>query len=263
MKNVAEIQNIAESGDIPSAHNALDALLAMGPGNIDALKLRARLFEVAGRFQQESKIWDQVAKIDREDDDLAQYILRRQGEDRENFYFTDSLPGGGKRFIAFPRRMVRAASIGLIGCLVFLAIARLSQSFPILNHPVIMLSSFGLFVIAPWIAILASYANSIRHVNVTKEAIEIATRFKTHRVLWTSVEHVYLAQDDREDTYQLSLLVIGREKETPLFELDFNENTTPIRARSYLVREIMNTWGEPHYVSRKAIDTAGRRMIKA
>ena len=63
MKNVAEIINIAESGDLTGAHQALDGLLGMGPNNVEALKLRARLFEVAGRFQQEAKIWEQVAKV--------------------------------------------------------------------------------------------------------------------------------------------------------------------------------------------------------
>jgi len=263
MKNVAEIQNIAEAGDLASAHEALDALLEMGPRNVEALKLRARLYEVAGRFQQEAKIWDQIAKIDAEDFDLSAYISRRQYEDRENFYFTDSLPGGAKRFIAFPRRMVRAAGIGLFGCLIFLFLARLSSVWPILNHPAIMLSAFGLCVISPWIAILASYINSLRHITVGKDGIEIATRFKTHKLQWSEVESVVLAQDDRHDTYQLSLIILGKSNKQFNFELDFNENTTPIRARSYFVREIMRVWGEPVYASRRTIDTGSKSTIKA
>jgi hypothetical protein len=263
MKNVAEIIDIAEAGDLTGAHQALDGLLAMGPNNIEALKLRARLFEVAGRFQQEAKIWEQVARIDREDADLGDYITRRQSEDRENFYFTDALPGGGKRFIAFPRRMVRAASIGLVGCLVFLAMARLASIYPILNHPVIMLGSFSALVIAPWVAILMSYSRSLRYINVTKDGLEIATRFRVHRLPWSAIEHVYLAQDDRHDTYRLSLLILPRDAGQHLFEMDFNENNTPIRARSYLVREIINSWGEPHYTERKTVKTEGRRTIRA
>jgi tetratricopeptide (TPR) repeat protein len=263
MKNVAEIQNIAESGDLQGAHQALDGLLSMGPRNLEALKLRGRLYEVAGQFQQEAKIWEQVAKIDRDDHDLMEYITRRQGEDRENFYFTDTLPGGGKRFIAFPRRMVRAATIGLFGCIVFLGMARMSQEFPVFNNPFVMLSSFALLVISPWIAIMVSYVRSLRYVSVTKEGIEIATRFKVHKFNWTAIEHVYLAQDDRHDTYQLSVVVVGRDATHPCFELDFNENTTPIRARSYFVKEIMSSWGEPRYVSRKSINTDGRPTIKA
>jgi tetratricopeptide (TPR) repeat protein len=263
MRNVAEIQNLAENGDLSGAHQALDGLLEMGPRNVEALKLRARLFEVAGKFQQEAKIWEQVAKIDREDSDLEQYIVRRQSEDRENFYFTDALPGGGKRFIAFPRKMVRAASIGLVGCIVFLGMARLSQVYPILNHPVIMLSAFAALVISPWLAILISYAKSLRFVSVSRQGIEIATRFKVHKFEWSDVDQIYLAQDDRHDTYQLSILIMGRNADQPCFEMDFNENTTPIRARSYFVRELIASWGEPNYVARKTVNTDGRRTIKA
>ena len=263
MKNVAEIQNIAESGDLSEAHNALDALLAMGPRNVEALKLRARLYEVAGRFQLEAKVWDQIARIDREDDDLTQYIMRRQSEDRENFYFTDSLPGGGKRFIAFPRKVLRSVGIGLVGCILFMVLARLSATYPILNHPVIMLSSFAFFVLAPWLGILASYTRSLRHLSVTKTGLEIVTPFKTYRLAWSDVEQVYLAQDDRHETFQLSLVIMSKEQNNPTFELDFNEDTTPIRARSYFVKEIMNAWGEPQYASRKAINTDGRKVLKA
>jgi hypothetical protein len=261
MKNVAEIINIAESGDLAGAHQALDQLLAMGPGNIEALKLRARLFEVAGRFLQESKIWEQVARIDRDDTDLAAYIARRQGEDREHFYFTDTIPNGGKRFIAFPRRMIKAATIGLVGCVTFLIMARLATIYPVLNHPFIMLSAFTGLVISPWIAILVSYSKSLRYINVSKDGLEIATRFRLHKMPWNTVEQVYLAQDDRHDTYKLSLVVTRRGQDDAAFELDFNENSTSIRARSYFVREIMNAWGEPNYVARKNVVTTGRKLI--
>lgn len=262
MKNVAEIQSIAESGDLSEAHSALDALLAMGPRNVEALKLRARLYEVAGRFQLEAKVWEQVSKIDREDDDLTQYILRRQNEDRENFYFTDSLPGGGKRFIAFPRKVVRSVGIGLVGCLLFMGMARLSTVYPSLNHPLIITGSFALFVVTPWLGILRSFIRSLRHMSVTKTGLELVIPFRTYRMSWSDVEQVYLAQDDRHDTFQLSLLVVSKDPSIPTIELDFNENTTPIRARSYFVREIMNSWGEPQYTARKSINTDGRKMLK-
>lgn len=262
MKNVAEIQSIAEAGDLSEAHSALDALLTMGPRNVEALKLRARLYEVAGRFQLEAKVWEQISKIDREDDDLTQYIMRRQNEDRENFYFTDSLPGGGKRFIAFPRKVVRSVGVGLLGCIAFMILARLSTSYPALNHPLIITASFAGFVVAPWIAILSSFVRSVRHMSITKAGLEIVIPFRTYKLAWTDVEKVYLAQDDRHDTFQLSLLVVSKDPKTPTIEMDFNENTTPIRARSYFVREIMNSWGEPEYTARKSVNTDGRKMLK-
>jgi hypothetical protein len=159
--------------------------------------------------------------------------------------------------------MVRAAATGLIGCVIFLVMARLAGVWPVLNQPVIMLASFAILVISPWFAILASYARSLRYVTISKEGLEIATRFKVHKMPWASVDRVILAQDDRHDTYRLSLVVMAKDDGQFNFELDFNENTTPIRARSYFVREIMHSWGEPTYASRKSIDTSGRTTLKA
>lgn len=262
MKNVAEIQSIAESGDLHSAHQALDGLLEMGPRNIEALKLRARLFEVSGQFQQEAKIWDQIARIDRDDVDLSEYVSRRQHEDRENFYFTDALPGGGKRFIAYPRRMIRAGAAGIMGCALFLVMARLATVWPILNSPIIMLSSFALLVISPWFAIVHSYIRSLRYVTITKEGLEIGSRFKVHKLPWSSVDKVILAQDDRHETYRLSMVVLAKTDDLFNVEIDFNENTTSIRARSYFVREVIHTWGEPSYGSRKTVSTDTRTTLK-
>jgi tetratricopeptide (TPR) repeat protein len=262
MKNVAEIQNIAEAGDLSQAHSALDALLSMGPRNIEALKLRARLYEVAGRFQMESKIWDQISKIDQDDNDLLQYISRKQAEDRENFYFTDSLPGGGKRFIAFQRKFIRSVAVGLTGCIVFMILARLAHKFPALNDPSIITTSFTLFVVAPCIGFILSYIKGLRHVSVTKHGIELVTLFRSHRLAWNEVEQVYLAQDDRQDIFKLTLLVLTKDSDRPNLEMDFDEHTTPIRARSYFVREIISSWGEPLYIARKTVNTDGRKLLK-
>ena len=263
--NVARIQEMAETGDLQGAHDALDSLLSMGPHNLEALKLRARLHEVAGRFHLEAQLWEKVAQIARDDNDLLDYLVRRQTEDRENFYFTDTLPGGGKRFLAFPRRMVRSASVGLIGCLTFLTVARLGQVYTFLLHPVAMLGSFFVLVMAPWIGIIWSYAKSIRHVSVTSEGVTVATRFKTHFLPRGEIERVCMVHDDRKDTWRLSLVLVTKDKKLPCVEIDFNENSTSLRARSYFAKELHRYFGEPEYCGKPDVkpQLQGRKVIQA
>lgn len=263
--NVARIQQIAETGDLQGAHDALDSLLSMGPHNLEALKLRARLHEVAGRFHQEALLWEKVAQIARDDEDLLDYLVRRQTEDRENFYFTDTLPGGGKRFLAFPRRMVRSASVGLIGCLTFLTVARLGQAYPFLLHPAVMLGSFLLLVMAPWCGIIWSYTKSIRHVTVNNDGVSVAARFKTHLLPRSEVESLYMVHDDRKNTWKLSLVIVTKDIKMPCVEIDFNENSTSIRARSYFVKELHRFYGEPQYVSKETLKPLinGRKVVQA
>jgi hypothetical protein len=263
--NVQAIQLKAEAGDLKGAHDALDSLLEMGPNNLEALKLRARLHEVAGRFHEEAQIWEKVARIDREDEELFDYLLRRQNEDRENFYFTDSLPSGGKRFLAYPRRMIRSAVFGLIGCLGFLTLARLGIRFPILNHPVAMLGSFGLMVIAPWVAIMWSYGRSIRYITIGMEGLEVATRFKIHKIPRNQIHKVVLTLDDLKSQWQLNLVVTTVDQSIPNVSIDFNEKTTSIRARSYFLRELTRFCGEAEYSSMPEISSflKDRKLIKA
>lgn len=263
--NVARIQTKAESGDITGAHEALDALLEMGPRNLEGLKLRARLHGLAGRFGEEAQAWERIAEISRDDEDLLDYLVRRQVEDREHFYFTDALPGGGKRFLAFPRRMVAAATMGLVGCLVFLMLARLGQRFTIFTHPVVMLASFFGMVLAPWLAIMWTYARSIRHIVVAMDGVEIATRFKLHKLPRNEIDKVFMAYDDRKNTWKLSMIILSKELTLPSIEIDFNESSTPIRARLYFMKEISRYYGEPQYVAKADLASLlnERKLIRA
>jgi hypothetical protein len=266
--NVAAIKLKAESGDLPGAHAALDALLELGPSNLEALKLRARLHQVTGRFLQEAQMWEKVAQIAKTDDDLIDYLVRRQSEDRENFYFTDALPNGGKRFLAFPKKMLMAATLGLLGCLAFFTVARVSQVVPFLGHPVAMLASFFLLVVAPFVSIIWCYARSLKHIAMSLEGLEVATRIRTHRFPRAGVDKVFVVHDDRDDAWQLRIIITSKPQASKTLadyiEVDFDEGTTPIQARSYFIRELTRFFGEPSYVSRIEIQERlrGLRALK-
>ena len=210
-------------------------------------------------------MWEKVSQVARDDDDLFEFLLARQNEDRENFYFTDALPGGGKRFLAYPRRMIRSATYGLVGCLTFLTMARLGLRFSILNHPVVMLGSFGGMVLLPWLSIMWTYGRSIRHMAVAMDGIEMATRFKVHTIPRNMVDKVYVVHEDHKDTWKLTLVVTTKDQSQPCFEVDFNEKTTSIRARSYFVRELCKFYGEPEYLAKALVTPIlkDRKLIKA
>jgi hypothetical protein len=263
--NVAKIQTLAESGDLQGAHQALDNLLDIGPNNLAALKLRAQLLGITGRFFEESAVWEKISLIARDDDDLMDYLVRRQSEDREHYYFTDAIPGGGKRFLAFPRKMVTAATLGLVGCMTFLIIARLGLKFPIFNHPMVIISGFVGLVLAPWVGIMWSYAKSIRHVTVAMDGFEVATRFKRHHIPRSDVLNVFVAYEDKKNTWNLSVIVTPKDATKPAFEIDLNEKSTPIRARTHFLRELTRFFGEPKYAAKPEIQAQlkDRKIIKA
>jgi hypothetical protein len=260
MMHVKQIRDIVDEGRTEDAHSALDQLLALGPNNTEALKLRAQLLEFEGRFADEAKIWERIAGIDREDPDAITFLLRKQLEDREHFYFTDDLPGGGRRFMAYPRGLVNTSAMGLMGCVSFLLSTRLAGFYPILNEPAVMLGLFGLFVLLPWVGIVVSYFRSMKSVSVTTQGIAIATRLRHVELPWSDLEKVCLARSLKRDYHHLSLVLIPKDRTLSPIEIDLDQASTAIRARSYLVREIARSFSEPEYARREALGLDQRKV---
>ena len=235
MLNVKEIEKFVDDGDNDPAHQALDDLLELGPSNTAALKLRARLFEYEGRFADEVRIWDQIASIDNEDTDAVEFLLKKQLEDREHFYFTDDLPGGGRRFLAYPRTLVNTSAMGLLGCLAFLMSVRFAETYPVLKEPNVMLAIFGLFV-AFSIKVIVTFFKSLKSVSVNYKGIDITTRLNTVFLKWTEVERVCLARSEHKGYGILSLVLIPKDKQSAAYEINMNQG-----ASSSFPREILGS----------------------
>lgn len=260
MMHVKQIREIVDQGKADEAHAALDQLLALGPSNTEALKLRAQLHEFEGRFADEARVWDRVAQIDREDPDAQTFHLRKQVEDREHFYFTDDIPGGGRKFMAYPRHLVNTSALGLMGCIAFLLSTRLAVQYPVINDPVVMLGLFGFFVMLPWVSIVASYFTAIKAIAISPNGFSVSTRIRAHAFAWPDVEKVCLARSIRRDRYRLTLVVIPKDRSLSPVEIDLNQGSTAIRARSYLVKEITRVFAEPEYTTREALGLDGRKV---
>jgi len=258
--HVKQITEIIDAGATDEAHEALEQLLSLGPNNTAALKLQARLYEYAGRFREESRVWDRIASIDREDADAVAYLLRRQVEDREHFYFTDEVPGGGRRFAAYPRSLMQLSAIGLIGCISFLLMTRLAVAYSFLEAPEVMLPTFAALVVAPWIAIIAVFVKAIRYVTVSPTGITVGTRLRLHSFNWSDLSRVALVQTLRPRGPKLSLMLMPKNPSSKPVEIDLTLGATAIRARTYLLQDIARFHCEPEYLKREALNLASTKV---
>lgn len=240
MRHVIKIKEMLDNGERDEAKNALETLLALGPGNMEALKLKARIFANEGRFNDEEKVWIRILEIDREDEDAIHYILRRQIEDREHYYFTDHVAGGGRRFLAYPRALVKISLMGLIGCISFLTLTRLSAQYPLLAQPAVILGAFCAMVMSPWVAIIYTYLRSLRTVTVSRQGVELTTRLKSFRFQWNELKQVILAHSTNHDEPHLQLVLVPVDTSHRTITVDLNEDSTSIRARTHLVQELIN-----------------------
>jgi hypothetical protein len=254
MKHVSAIQKIIARGELREAHDALESLLSLGPNNLEALKLQAMLYHGEGRFLEEAQVWHRVLTVDREDPDAINFILKQQIEDREHYYFTDELPGGGRRYMAYPRNLVTTSMIGLFGCITFLTLSRMSERYPELGHADIMLANFGLLVILPWLGIIFTWFRAVKSVTINSIGIEIATRVRLIKHTWIDLAQVCLAHNLDPENPMLSLVLIPRNSADRPVVIDLNEATSSIRAKSHLIREVA---AYSKGMTRKVYDTLG------
>jgi len=253
MLHVKEIEKYVDDGECDAAHTALNDLLEFGPNNTAALKLRARLYEFEGRFAEEAKIWDKVARIDNEDSDAVDFLIRKQLEDREHFYFTDDIAGGGRRYLAYPRNLISGSAFGLLGCLAFLASIRMGATYPILNEPLGMLTIFGLFVVLPTIYVMFTFIRSLKSVTVSHKGLDVFTRMGGHSIKWTDIERFCLARSEKNGYGVLSMVLVPKDKTHHFVEINLTPSTSAVKARTYMVGEVARAFSEPEHVTRESL----------
>lgn len=261
MRHVNAIKEIVAKGQFEEAHLALTDLLELGPHNLDALKLKAALFEHVGRFEDEDLVWRRIIEIDQEDDDAIQFFQRSQLEDREHYYFTDPLPGGGRRFLAYPRALIGVSFAGLIGCVMFLLLTR-SGAQLLASSPGAVLTAFLMLVVSPWFAIIYLYVRTIRSINITAAGLEVTTRFKSFHYPWSSIRNIYLAHSADPMTHELRLLVLPHAVEIPSLSIDFGEGTSAVRARRHLMHEIRDHFQDIRYERLNTVPVARKGTLK-
>ena len=239
-----------EEGQHEKAHEALDNLLSLGPGNLEALKLKSILFATEGRFLEEARVWERIIDQDNEDLDAIYFFQRRHLEERESFYFTDHLPAGGRRFLAHPRSLINASLGGLLGCTLFLLISSYAQKYYFLSSTFVSAGSFFLFVIVPWFFIIYTYFKALREVLLTADGICLNTRLKSYDMKWDEISEVYLARSGRHNEAKLALVLIPKDKQLPAIEIDLSRESTSIRARTCFIDEIARLFHAPIHTSK-------------
>lgn len=237
MKNLNAIKKIVTDGQFSEAHTALEDLLEMGPSNVEAIKLKAALFAHVGRFEEEELAWRRVIEIDNEDEDAIEYFQGAQLEDREHYYFTDPLPQGGRRYLAYPKALVTVSFFGLVGCACFLMLTRVGSGL-LTNSPLLLFSVFLATVISPWFAILYMYVKSIRAISLTRDGLEVSTRVKTRMYPWKEIDQLALAHSDDLESAKLTLFVKPKDASMKSVSIDLSTHSTAVRARRHLLAEM-------------------------
>ncbi len=242
MKHVAAIEKYIEEGLAEEAYAAIDNLLSLGPKNINALKLRARLLSEEGRFDEEAEVWLKVLKLDREDEEAIEFFLGLQQEDREHYFFSQSLPGGGRKYLTFPRDFMRAALFGFFGCTSFLVIAEIFSRRGLWEEGSLVIGLFLCLVGLPWIAIGHAIIMGYKAISITPDALVLHQRWRETALPWADLKDICLVFSRYPEKVRLGVLAIPKADLGRPYFLSLGDKTS-IRARSHFVRDLATATG--------------------
>jgi len=238
MIHVNAIRKFVDEGEYEQAHSAIENLLALGPNNLEALKLQAKMYEVKHELDLEMKTWSRVLDIDQEDPDAINFLIQQQTEDREHFYFSDELPGGGRRYLCYPKSFIYISLLGLMGCICFFGLRTLSDRYPLLSDERVLLGSFAFFVLTPWLGIIYTWIRSLKSVIVHTDGLKLETRFGTKSYQWKDYEQVLLTYRMDADYPNTSLVLVPKDLDSKALKINLTSGVTPIKARTYLIRDV-------------------------
>ena len=257
---VEKIKKIIDDGDLERATAELDSLLAIGPSNIEALKLKAGLSAVQGHFVAERETWLKINQLDEHDLDSIRFLQRQQLEEREYLYFTDELPAG-RRFLAYPKSMAIASLVGLGGCMMFFIITQLAKTYGVLAGNSVVLATFILCVVSPWVLIIYRYLTSIVSIAVTGDTLIISSRLRSIVYRWEDLARICLARQQQPDPAQLSLVLLPKDRESPVVKVDLSHGTSSMCAKSYLIDEIAKMFTNLERTSYQSLKINDRQLV--
>ena len=262
MMHVKQIKTMIDEGHYDAALSNIENLLLLGPHNLDALKLKAFLMEGRGYFYDALRVWLHIAQIAPDDEDAISFVQSKQLEDKEHYYFTDELPDGGRRFLAYPRSLLKISLWGLIGCLIFLFSVRYAEGQGIGVTPLYMGLSFLVLVITPWVAIFYVYFRAIHAISLTHAGVEISTRLKSRFFAWAELDKVAFAHQLHPVNPMLYFVLVPKDTQARPIVVDLSDEITAIRARTHLPTEVKKFCENVAFCDLSQIDLSHQRPIR-
>lgn len=256
MKHVTQIEHLLDENKTLEAEDALESLLSLGPNNTAALKLKTKLCEYKGQFEEESNIWRRIYEIDNEDADAITYFQLKQLEDQEHHYFTDLLPDGSQRMLTYQRPLLKPMIYGFLGSLSFIIFTHYGESkAPFLLDARALIPLFLLTVIAPVIWVAYKFFTTMYFVSLAKDKMSVSTRLKSHTLNWQDIKEVMLVHGDGVYETDLSVVFIPKNKELNSIEIDLGRNTTSIRSRHIFLKEVAFHFTKPAIIHRSKLSS--------
>lgn len=263
MMHVKQIVELIEDGKSQEAEDAIEQLLALGPSNIEAMKLRAAICSRQGRFSEELEVWTKVLKIDSEDPDALHWFELQNLEEQEHHFYSDHITGGGARYITYQKGLLRPMIFGLIGSLGFTFFTNLALTHaPALIKNEVLIAGFFLVVFVPLVLVIHAFLTSMYLVTINKDGILIQTRLARYNYSWDELDNILLSHEMSLAGPKLNLFFIPKQAHKLILSIDLNPDETSIRSRRHFIQDITELYKKPKSILRQNIKSIQNRKIK-
>jgi len=249
MKHVNEAQKLYEAGDGGGALHILENLLDLAPRNPEALRMKAKILDAWGRFEESYQTLLKLSQLPQPSDEVVKDIEQRANEEREAVLFSE-LTAEGRWYYAFPGSQLLISILGLMGCALFL-ISSSQTNFANPNEVIGMFLSFVFLVLLPSVLLAIIQLTGIKRVLVGLNGLKVCTRFRQHHFAWEQFKAAVVEFDPDPRVDFLRLKLFGEnDKHTPLLNLDISKARPVVRARRHFLKNILTHVDTVCYVSR-------------
>lgn len=251
MKHVNEALKLYNSGDGVGALQVLDNLLDLAPRNPEALRLKARILDAWGRFDESYQVLLALSQLPNPSDEAVHEIEQRASEEREAVLFSE-LTSEGRWYYSFPGAQLLVSIVGLVGCALFLVTSS-QVNFANPNEVIAMVLSFCFLVLLPCIFLIVIQLTGIKKILVGLRGISVSTRFSEKSYAWDEVKAAVVEYDSDPRVDFLRLKVFGlQDAKEPLLNLDMSRAKSVVRARRHFLKNVLTHVDTVCYVARNS-----------
>jgi tetratricopeptide (TPR) repeat protein len=193
MKHVKEASQLIEQGDAPTALGILDDILSLAPRNSEALRLKARILDAWGRFEESLEILHVLSQMSSLSEAELADIETRAIEEKEAIVYSE-LSAEGRWYFAFPVAQIWISLYGFVGCAAFLLLSPGLLSGGNENF-VQLAGAFSFFVVLPWLALLVVHMTGVKRILVGISGLRVCHRFSETNHSWGSFSKAVVEYD--------------------------------------------------------------------
>lgn len=249
MKHVNEAQKLYAAGDGTGSLQILEDLLDLAPRNPEALRLKARILDSWGRFEESYQTLLQLSQLPNPSEEVVQEIEQRANEEREAILFSE-LTSEGRWYYAFPGSQLWVSLAGLAGCVFFL-ITSAQVRFSNPNEVIGMALSFVFLVLLPCVLLLVIQLTGIKRILVGLRGISVCTRFRERIFAWDELKVAVIEFDQDPRVDFLRLKIFGQsDSQEPILNFDISRGRSVVRARRHFLKNILTHMDTVCYVTR-------------